>query len=466
MSTETKTMTKSELVKWLITIGVPLILYLIPENGAYNHNMKFFLMVTLCGILMIAFELVHLMAVSMLFPIGYMVTGLVPMEVAYSAWLQTMPLVVVGGYMIANVLGRIGLLKRMAFWCFIKVRGSYYGLLYSILFVGIILNTVTGGNAWVMMAAFTFGLCQAFELGKSIDSAIIMLVGALSAGASCVFIYTPYFMGLLYNGANSTLPEGAAPYSASWVEFFIQMLPYALFVLAFVWVLPKIFKPTKTLPSLEYYKAEYEKLGKMSRDEKIGAGMMVVLIVFMMTGQWHGIALDWAFIVIPWFMYFPGIKIANDEDVKNVDFSMVFFCIACLSIGIASGYLGIGEQVANLLVPILKPLSSNVVMVAIYAVAVVLNFLLTPFAILAGFSEPIAQVAAGLGLNPVGALYSLYIGCDQVLMPYEYLTYLIFYAFGLIKLKDFMKILGLKMALVTVLVAVVMVPWWHFVGVL
>lgn len=466
MSTEVEKMTKKDAMKWLITIAVPLILYLIPENDVYNYNMKMFLIVTLTGILMVAFELVHLMAVSMLFPIGYMVTGLVPMEVAYSAWLQTMPLVVVGGYVIANVLDRIGLLKRMAYWCFIKVRGSYYGLLYSVLFVGMILNTVTGGNAWVMMAAFTFGLCKAFDLGRSIDSAIIMLVGALSAGASCVYIYTPYFMGLLFNGANSTLPEGATPYSVSWVQFFIQMLPYFLFVLAFVWILPKVFKPTKTLPNKEYFVAEYAKLGKMSRDEKMGTLVMIVLIVFMMTGQWHGLALDWAFIVIPWFMFFPGINIGKEEDITKIDFSMVFFCIACLSIGIASGYLGIGEQIANLLVPILKPLSSNVVLVAIYAIAAILNFLLTPFAILAGFSEPIAQVAAGLGINPVGALYSLYVGCDQVLMPYEYLTYLIFYAFGFIKLTDFMKILGFKMAAVTVVLAVVMIPWWHLVGVL
>ena len=111
-------------------------------------------------------------------------------------------------------------------------------------------------------------------------------------------------------------------------------------------------------------------------------------------------------------------------------------------------------------------MGSNVVMIAIYVVAVVLNFLLTPLAILAGFSEPIAQIAAGLGLNPVGALYSLFLGCDQVLLPYEYLTYMIFYGFGLIKLTDFMKVLGLKMALATVLLAVVMIPWWHFVGVL
>ena len=466
LSANTSSINKGALIKWGINIIIPLILFLIPETDVYTYQVKMFLIVTIAGILMVAFEQVNLMAVSMLFPIGYMVTGLVPMEVAYSAWLQTMPLVVIGGYMIAMVLNRVGLLKRMAYWCFIKVRGSYYGLLYSVFVVGCILNTVTGGNAWVMMAAFTFGLCMGFKLGVSIDSAIIMLVGGLSAGASCMFIYSPYFMNLLWNAANLTLPEGAEPYGATWVEFFWQNLPYLIFCLVFIWLLPKIFKPKHKLPDVSYFKEEYAKLGKMSRDEKIGAILTVLLIIFMLTGNLHGIALDWGFIVLPWLMFFPGIKIATEEDVKGVDWSMVFFCIACLSIGTVSSYLGIGELVADLLVPALSGMNSTLVMVAIYAVAVILNFLLTPLAILAGFSEPIAQIAAGLGLNPVGAMYSLFMGCDQVLLSYEYLTYMIFYGFGLIKLTDFMKILGFKMVAATVVLAVVMIPWWHFVGVL
>ena len=173
MSTQATKVSKGTIIKWLVTIGVPLCLFLIPETETYSYNVKMFLVVTVLGILMVAFEQVHLMAVSMLFPIGYIVSGLVPMDVAYSAWLQTMPLVVIGGYMIAMVLNRVGLLKRMAYWCFIRVRGSYYGLLYSVFIVGCILNTVTGGNAWVMMAAFTFGLCMGFDLGKSIPIVVV-----------------------------------------------------------------------------------------------------------------------------------------------------------------------------------------------------------------------------------------------------------------------------------------------------
>ena len=97
MSANTSSINKGALIKWGINIIIPLILFLIPETDVYTYQVKMFLIVTIAGILMVAFEQVNLMAVSMLFPIGYMVTGLVPMEVAYSAWLQTMPLSNVAG---------------------------------------------------------------------------------------------------------------------------------------------------------------------------------------------------------------------------------------------------------------------------------------------------------------------------------------------------------------------------------
>ncbi len=459
---QSNTVSKGQLIKWAVTTVIAAGILAIPTNETYSYEVKMFLFVTALGILLVAFELIDLMAVSMMFPIGYLVSGLVPMDVAYSAWTQTMPLVVIGGYMIANVADRIGLLRRIAYWCILKVGGSYYGLLFGVLIAGTILNTATGGNAWVIMAAFTFGLCKTFDLGRSIDSAIIMLVGGFSAAASCVFIYTPYFMSLLLNAANSTAP--GANYAPTWLQFFLQMAPYLVFIVALTWLLPKIFKPTKKLPGKEFFEQEYKNLGKMSKDEKIGAFIIILLIAFMLTGGWHGIALDWAFIVIPWLMFVPGLKIANSEDVKNIDFSMVFFCVACLSIGITSSYLGIGNLIAELLIPILAPLSHNVVLGAIYFVGLILNFLLTPFAILAGFSEPIAQIAAGLDINPLGALYALYVGLDQVLLPYEYLSYLIFYAFGLIKMSDFIKVLGVKMIGATLVLFLILIPWWNFWG--
>ncbi len=235
-----QTIDKNFIMKWAVVFIAAAAIWFMPCNEVYSPEVKKFLFVTALGILLVAFELIDLMAVSMMFPIGYILFGLAPIDAAYGAWLGTTPMVVIGGYMIANVMDRIGLLKRIAYKCILLVGGSYYGLLFGVLIAGCILNTATGGNAWVIMAAFTFGLCKTFELGKTMDSALIMFVGALSAGASCVFIYTPYFMSILFNSAELA----GSTYRPTWIQHFMLMLPYVIFVIALVLILPRIFSPT------------------------------------------------------------------------------------------------------------------------------------------------------------------------------------------------------------------------------
>lgn len=198
--------------------------------------------------------------------------------------------------------------------------------------------------------------------------------------------------------------------------------------------MPKLFKPTQKLPGKEFYLEEYKKLGKMDRDEAKSAIVSAGLILFMLTGGIHGIELDWAFIVIPWLLFLPGVGVGREEDVRKIDFSMIFFLVACLTIGKMSAHLGLGKLLADMLVPMLEPLSPSIVIFAIYIIGVLLNLMMTPLAILAGFSEPIAQVTGALGMNPLGAQYALSVAFDQVFMPYEYMNYLLFYAFGMIKM--------------------------------
>lgn len=85
----------------------------------------------------------------------------------HGAWLGTTPMVVIGGYMIANVMDRIGLLKRIAYKCILLVGGSYYGLLFGVLIAGCILNTAHGRQRLGYHGSFTFGLSKTFELGKT-----------------------------------------------------------------------------------------------------------------------------------------------------------------------------------------------------------------------------------------------------------------------------------------------------------
>ena len=454
---------RSLYIKWMITIFVPIICLLIPTNEIYTHEIKLFLAVTSFCILIIAFELMLLIAIAILFPFAYMLVGIVPVDVALQSWTTTAPWVTLGGVILACIMERVGLLRRIAYWCIIKLGKSYQGLIFGILLGGNILNFITGGQGWIPMAAFCYGVCKALDVKKhSIDAALISLTGGISVSTSCFFFYTPFYMTVMLNNARNVVPD----LYVNMYSFFIQMCPYALFMILYVWLMPKIFKPTLQYQDTDYFRNEYAKLGAMNiKEKKLTVGIILVLL-FMLTGDLHHLDIDWGFILLPWILFLPIINVASFDDIKKTDFTIVFFGACCMEIGLVANYLGVGAAFAAILKPLLASSSSYFILMIIYVVSVITNFLLTPLAILAAFSEPIAQIALSLGIHPLGALYALMMGLDQIFMPHEFLNYVVIMAFGLVSMKDFIKIMTLKTVLATVFVAAVMIPWWYFIGII
>ena len=71
---QSNTVSKGQLIKWAVTTVIAAGILAIPTNETYSYEVKMFLFVTALGILLVAFELIDLMAVSMMFPIGYLVS--------------------------------------------------------------------------------------------------------------------------------------------------------------------------------------------------------------------------------------------------------------------------------------------------------------------------------------------------------------------------------------------------------
>ena len=159
------------MVFWLLTIGLPAFILLLPSGDVMTPSIKLYLAITLLCILMFAFENVQQTAVALMLPLLYVVSGVAPANVAFSPWLQYIPWMCLGGLVLANVLESTGLLKRVAYKCIILTGASYNGILWGMALAGIILNIFIPGQVVIPMAAFSFGICQALELGRSKESA-------------------------------------------------------------------------------------------------------------------------------------------------------------------------------------------------------------------------------------------------------------------------------------------------------
>lgn len=101
---------KLSLVKWIVALGIPALICLIPVNDLFTWRIRLFIALSLLLILLVAFELFNIMVPSVLLPTAYFVTGIVPASTAFGAWTGTVIWVVLGAFVLANVLEDVGLL--------------------------------------------------------------------------------------------------------------------------------------------------------------------------------------------------------------------------------------------------------------------------------------------------------------------------------------------------------------------
>ena len=453
------------LVKWGISVGIPLLILSIPTNAVFVREIRMFLVLSIALILVVAFDLFNNMFIpAFLLPAAFYLTGTVPLNIAYGSWTQIVLYVIMAAFVLSAVLEEVGLLRRMAYWCILKFGGSYKGVYWGTFFACMLVSMATFGNAYVLMSAFCYGICKALGLQKSKEAALIMMSGLVGTVTTRIFIWTPQKVGLIEAGVSTIIPNFTIP----WSQLLLHMFPVALFCLGLLWIYSKLFKinNVSSANGKEYFEQEYAKLGKMSVTEKKAAFVLALLVIYLVTNPIHGYNVFYGFLLIVPLFFFPGINVGTRESIRSVDFGMIFFVSSCLGIGTVGGYLGVGKILSDMLVPALQPFGPTVASLGILAFGILVNFILTPTAMLTALPGPLTQVALDLGMNPLPFMYCLLGSCDMIFLPYEYVPFLIFFSFGMMSLGDFVKLSVIKISLYFLLTLVVLIPLWNLLGIM
>lgn len=454
---------KKTLIGWILTVLIPCIICMIPVTEAFTADVRLFLVITLFVILIIAFELLPQLIAAFLMPSLYLISGLVPVEIAFGSWTSTTVWIVLGGLIFASVLDECGILKRIAYFIIWKCGGSYMGAVFGCFFIGCALNIITFCNGWLVASALVFGVCKAMDLKASKESSLICFAGTIGATGATVFLYYPGYYDLIENAIRNFDPD----YTMGMFETFkyngIVGLP--LFILMIL-LFKKIYKiDSKSMNfSKDLFENKFKELGAMSKDEKKAVLMIVLLLGYLFSTQFTKAPAAYGFMLIPFIMYLPGIGLGKSETLKNINFSTVFFVSTCLGIGTVGGAVGFGDFLQAIAVPMLTGRSPLFACVMFMIVAMLANFFMTPYALLGGLALPFAQIAVSLNMNPVVAVMSLLWACEIVFLPYESAGNLIMYQYGLYPMKEFIKTEGLKSIVMMIAFVVLMYPLWNLMG--
>ena len=451
-------LSKGDMVKWAFNIGLPVLVALIPCNDVFTMQMKLFFVSTLFAILCFAFETMNQTIVSMLLPLFWIFFKVAEPTVAFQPWTQYIPWMMLSGLLLANVLESSGLLARISYWCLVKTGGTYNGIIWGIALTAAFL-TLFVGNVLVPMAALTYGICLALNTGKSKASAGIMLTAAMG----CLVLNTVKMQGpVLMMGIGQSV-TGPLEFLGYFESFFVNA-PVFLEYLLLVFVVTKIFKPEKPVAGKEFFQQKLDEMGKITVREIKCAAVLVFFLIYIMTKDIHGMSLEWGLAVVPLLVFLPVIGSATKEDVQRVNYGFVLFITACMGIGAVAGSLGIGKILVGIIMPILQGQSYYVFFLIEWFLLVILNFVMTPLAMEAAFTIPLATLGTAIGLNPMAIYYFMMNAVDQIIMPYQYALYMLFFAFGIIHMKDFMKIMGIKMIVNFIMVFGLLLTWWKIIG--
>ena len=458
MSLQVGKLSKKDLFSWILTAVLPIFILILPNSEMFNKDVKTFLIITVIAILAFCFEHIPMAVAAILLPVFYTAFGIATPATSFSAWSHNLVWLVFGGLVFADVLTNVGFAKRLAYKCIILTGCSYAGVIWGITISALILTLLIPSNAAFPLVALTYGICTALGFGKSRESAGIMMAAVIASQMPWCFMFYPYTLVMFSAGEGVT-----GPINFSWMDYIINNGPGVLFLFIMITIIIKLCKPSAPFKNKEYFQNEYKSLGAMGIKEKKTMVISILLFLSMLTADYHGIAIGWCFLFFACSFFLPGINVGTTE-LKNANFIFPIFIASCMTIGNVGASLGIGNIVADLVTPILEGKSITFVLMFAWLVATLVNFLLTPMAIIAAFAMPFAQIAINLGINPICVYFAMINGMDQLLLPYEYANYLLYFSFGLIYLKDFAKIMGIKMVLNFAFMMLVMIPYWKFIG--
>ncbi len=465
MDKEVEQLERKVLIKWLIMVLVGVLILLMPTNAIYTWQIKVFLAITICAILSIAFELTDPMVPAVLMPTAYYITGIVPSPVAFSGWTQPTGWMIIGAFLLANVLDESGLLKRIAYFCIKSMGGNFNGVLYGLYIAGCVLAFISVNSAYAIVVTLAFAICVALNLPpRSKSAAVVMMAGASGALTPGVFLYRPSWGGVISTAAQ-TIDEN---FVMLWQHFPLYNIPCFLLGLVFIFSLTKLFKTSQMniTGTKEYFVNEYNKLGQMHRREKKALFMVSILLLYVLTYPLHGKNIAYAFMVVPWLSFLPGIQIASKESIKRINIGTVFFVISCLTIATAGANVGIPDLISLIISPIAAQAGSLGLVFIVLIVGIISNLLLTPLAMITFLAPIVIQICNDMSISPWASLMTLIYSTDMYFLPHEVSALLLMFGFGMISMTDFFKIASLKTAIMFIGFCLIQIPWYIFMGAL
>lgn len=455
-------LTTTQKIQWIVSFAAPASMFVLPLP---TFQLKIFLSITLWGVLTIAFGNMHVLIPSLLMPGLFVLTGLAPAAAVYSPWASTTVSLAISSLIMANCLADCGLLERVAYIMLQKFGGKFTNVCWGFFIVSTILSIVTFGNISFVIAALLYSLIKVLGISKTKEGNVLMIGTMYACLTALWYVYNPTSVPIVAAAAQPVLGE-IIP--VTWFDFAYANWPVIIFSFIVEWVFLKMYGASKSDINLDpsYFKEKLAAMGTITKREKWGAVLLVTMVIYILTSPLHQLDTSYGFILFAAFALMPGIEVAKLESLRNVDWSIGFFVAACISIGVVATMLGVNEYIVAVGTSVIESVGPGFAMFFIMLVGTFANLLLTPLTILTSLSAPMTQLAVSCGFDPMASFFTLIFTEWLVVLPYEGMPTLIWFAFGCMTMKEFFKTGVVRILLFFAFFFIALIPWWTHIGLL
>ncbi|WBF67579.1 anion permease [Desulfovibrio subterraneus] len=449
-----------------------LLVFAIAASGAFllhdaeTPKLTLYWFETIFAIAAFAFEIMPLFGTAVLLIMAYIVTGVSSPDLAFVGWTTPIPWVVMCGMLIGSLMEKTRLSNRIALLAISRIGSTPLRLYISMIVAGYAVGAIIPDviTVTILFMAIASGMCASMKLEKGSKAASTLILAAFFGATIPATNYLPNNVGIV--GLLMVKDMGVP---IAWVSFFVENIAYSLLAGALCVSILHFFGSRELHKYMDQCHAHAHEglkaMGSMSRDEVKTLILTTLALAAFATENLHGIPGYYAFCGVVLCGFTPIFNLLKKDDVEQVQFSILFFIVGCMAIGIVAGSLGIPAMMAAKIVPYLESMNSLAgTSFLAYWAGVLANFALTPVAAATSLSIPLANIATSLGLEVKPLLYSFFYGLDQFLFPYELAAALIMFATGYVRMKYLIQIMAARMVGTSILVVLVASTYWQWIS--
>lgn len=442
--------------------------------GGLSPQGRMALALTMTAIVMWVFEVYPVEITAVLLSTFYVFMGAANPVDAFSGYGDAIVWFIFAALIFGTAVEQSGIGKRIACSLMRFSGSSFQSMMAIIVVVGALLSFLTpaGVERLLIIYPIALGVAAVFVKGnvKGTNTGKLAMSVTYLAGNTFGFgILTGIAVNILGVGIIKQI-LGVEVFWSQWLLWF--GVPIVITTLIAIFVAWRIFPPEDYVLNAKKEDAgrEFTNLGPMTSVEKRALLYLLITLGLWATDRWHHLP-SWGVAIFSSALFCaPGFGVITKEQLKKIQFPIVVFSGAAITIGTVLGKTGVAAWMGKVLLgAFIKPDMSNQTMGALtYLVGVVAHIpLVESKTAAAAFTPAVAAYFKSMGLPALGPALMSIISADTVaFFPYMMMPFLALMGLGYFSTKDSIKLLS-SYTIVAICVQVISCfTWYHWIGLL